>query len=137
MTGKIVGLRQPKSFYLAFILGTMGGFAIVIGLWLAFSARSASNNNTIEQKVSHNYFSKPQESTQNSFHRDYPPASLTYNVTQLPPFQSNANLQQVVDNAVNLVRAKNLPLHALSISLIKLNSDRCCEYAGYQDQQPR
>jgi hypothetical protein len=137
MIEKTLSLRQSKSFYLAFILGTIGGFLSVIGLSLTFAAKSASTTTDSKQTIIRNSSSTLNESSQKVIHREYPPASLTYNVTQPPPFASNVKLQQVIDSTVSLVKAKNLPLNALSISLVSLNSDRCCEYAGYQDQQPR
>jgi hypothetical protein len=69
--------------------------------------------------------------------REYPPQALTYNVTNPPPFKPNPRLQKIVDNAVITIKQQGLPLGNLSISLINLNGNDCCEYASYQDQQPR
>lgn len=67
----------------------------------------------------------------------YPPANLIYNVSTLPPFQPNAKLQAVVDNAVSVLRNSGLPTQSLSISLINLKGQNCCEYGIYADRTPR
>lgn len=41
-----------------------------------------------------------------------------------------------MDEAVALIAAQDLPTEAVSISLVDL-TDQCCDYAAYQDQQPR
>lgn len=69
--------------------------------------------------------------------RNYPPLTLSYNVTSLPPFQPSPSLQRVLDQVVTKISAKGLPIKSLSISLIDLKHRSCCEYAAYQDQQPR
>ncbi|BDA65952.1 hypothetical protein CAL7716_001180 [Calothrix sp. PCC 7716] len=62
---------------------------------------------------------------------------LAYNVVTPPSLQSNTQLQTIVDNAVNLIASKGLPINKLSISLIDLNSSGCCAYGQHLDQELR
>jgi hypothetical protein len=62
-------------------------------------------------------------------------------VTQPPFFQSSTPAQspplsEIVEGAVALIAAQGLPTESVSISLVDLTGD-CCDYAAYQDQQPR
>lgn len=67
---------------------------------------------------------------------------LRYPIAVPPPFQARAvtapapSLTQIMDGAVDLIAAQKLPTELVSISLVDLTGD-CCDYAGYQDQQPR
>jgi hypothetical protein len=62
-------------------------------------------------------------------------------VAQPPFFQAGATAQspslgRIVEGAVTLIAAQGLPTEPVSISLVDLTGD-CCDYAAYQDQQPR
>ncbi|WP_204141830.1 serine hydrolase [Halomicronema sp. CCY15110] len=65
-----------------------------------------------------------------------------YPVVAQPPFwqsetpAQSPQLRQIVDGAVALIAAQGLPTESVSISLVDLTGD-CCDYAAYQDQQPR
>ncbi|MEM1293709.1 MAG: serine hydrolase, partial [Cyanobacteria bacterium P01_H01_bin.162] len=67
---------------------------------------------------------------------------LRYPVAVPPPFQTravitdSASLMQIIDGAVDLITAQGLPTASVSMSLVDLTGD-CCDYAAYQDQQPR
>ena len=62
---------------------------------------------------------------------------LTYNVLAPPPFKQNQKLQETVNNIVNLVQSKGLPVNRFSVSLVDLSSSECCAYASYSDREPR
>jgi hypothetical protein len=62
---------------------------------------------------------------------------LAYNFVTPPKFNSNKNLQQIVNNAVNMAQLKGLPIEKLSISLVDLNAAECCAYASYLDNETR
>jgi hypothetical protein len=60
-----------------------------------------------------------------------------YNVKAQPPFHPNADLQLIVDQAVQLAESRNLPIEKLSISLVDLSSTQCCHYAAHNEHKPR
>ncbi|WP_066423571.1 serine hydrolase [Anabaena sp. 4-3] len=63
-------------------------------------------------------------------------SQLIYRVNQ-QNFKYTSELQTKVNAIVQFVNDKRLPTQHLSVSLIKLNSPVCCEYAGYSDGTPR
>ena len=72
--------------------------------------------------------------------RDYD--QLRYTATVQPPFSSNPlpgqspSLDEIIAGILDLVKQRNHPTTAVSISLVDL-TDRCCDYGHYQDQQRR
>lgn len=62
---------------------------------------------------------------------------LSYNVTTPPSFNLSKKLQDIVDNIINSVQLKGLPIEKLSISLIDLSDSNCCTYASYLDGETR
>jgi hypothetical protein len=66
-----------------------------------------------------------------------------YLVSQLPPFkteQGNSKepaLKTIVGGVVDLIKVQGYPIKHISISLVDLNSQHCCDYAGYLDQEQR
>lgn len=62
---------------------------------------------------------------------------LAYNFVTPPKFTSNEKLQEIVNNAVDVVQLKGLPIEKLSISLVDLNGTECCAYASYLDNTTR
>ncbi|PSB04866.1 hypothetical protein C7B64_01895 [Merismopedia glauca CCAP 1448/3] len=61
-------------------------------------------------------------------------ATLVYSPSQPPNFQPSAELQSIVDSAVNLARKKGLPINKLAITLIDAKTN---EIAGYRQNEPR
>lgn len=64
-----------------------------------------------------------------------------YPAVEAPPFQqqedeTSPRLAQIVAGILDLLEIQGYPTEAVSISLIDL-SETCCQYAGYQDWQPR
>jgi beta-lactamase class A len=60
--------------------------------------------------------------------------TLVYNLTQPPDLRKSAELQSIVDNAVNLAEEKGLPTDKLAITLIDAKTN---EIAGYRQTEPR
>lgn len=54
-----------------------------------------------------------------------------------PPFADDFQLKAILDQAIVHVERRGLPLDKLSISLVKLTSESCCGYAGFNDNYPR
>jgi hypothetical protein len=54
-----------------------------------------------------------------------------------PLFANDLQLKAILDQAIVHVERRGLPLDKLSISLVKLTSDSCCGYAGFNDNYPR
>jgi hypothetical protein len=52
-------------------------------------------------------------------------------------FVVDSQLKAVLDQAIFQVENRSLPLEKLSISLVDLNSETCCSYAGFNDNYPR
>lgn len=65
------------------------------------------------------------------------PVKVSYNVKQVPSFQPDSKLQQIVNDIIYLVQSKGLPTDKISISLINLNGGKCCGYAAYAEGVPR
>lgn len=67
---------------------------------------------------------------------------LRYPIAVQPPFATLAmttqapSLTHIIEGAVDLIAAQELPTESVSISLVDLTGD-CCDYAAHQDQQPR
>ena len=60
-----------------------------------------------------------------------------YNINSQPPFHKHSDLQLIVDKTVELASSRKLPIEKLSISLVDLNSEKCCDYAAYNDHELR
>lgn len=59
---------------------------------------------------------------------------MIYNVSNSPQFKQSKLLQKIVDDLVNIAKAKGLNTSSLSITLIDLKTN---QVAAYQQQQPR
>jgi len=62
---------------------------------------------------------------------------ITYNLVDIPNWRKSEKLERIVSDMVNFVYSQRLPTDRLSISLIDLDSIKCCSYAGYSDREPR
>lgn len=73
-----------------------------------------------------------------SFNKTSHLSAFSYNVSKQPDFYPNDKLQAVVDEVVNYIKSKKLPVEKLSVSLIKLApQSKCCAYAAYLDTVQR
>jgi hypothetical protein len=50
---------------------------------------------------------------------------------------SVVSLQQILDGALLVLKNEGIPIENISISLIDLNSEKCCNYSGFQDKKKR
>jgi len=117
------------------LLTETGNYSIII-----FSEKPASfslNLKIISQNISNKTESKSSQSKSHSSKGNTIGLQFQYNVTTPPAFNSNYKLQKIVDNIINFVQAKGLPTEQLSVSLVDLNSSKCCAYASYLDREPR
>jgi hypothetical protein len=67
--------------------------------------------------------------------------SVSYNVTDFPPFRETTKesqyLSDLIHDILKLIQSKGLPNSSLSISLVNLRSEECCPYVGHQDSEVR
>jgi beta-lactamase class A len=61
-------------------------------------------------------------------------ATLVYTPSQPPDLKPSAELQSIVDSAVNLAKKKGLPINKLAITLIDAKTN---QIAGYRADEPR
>ncbi|MBW4482028.1 MAG: class A beta-lactamase-related serine hydrolase [Tildeniella torsiva UHER 1998/13D] len=47
------------------------------------------------------------------------------------------SLQQILDGVLLVLASEDIPVENISISLTDLNSEKCCNYSGFQDKQKR
>jgi hypothetical protein len=64
-------------------------------------------------------------------------SNISYKPKKQPTFTPNNELQRLVNDIVSSVQSSGLPTEHLSISLINLNSPKCCEYAGKSNETAR
>ncbi len=128
---KVIFLRGSSKN----ILTDTGKYSILINTHL--NASYQIELRIEEQSIANKPGLKTSESQSHSPQGNNVPLQLSYNVDILPPFNSNQELQKIVDSISKLVESRGLPTERLSVSLVDLSSSECCPYASYLDNKPR
>lgn len=126
--------RSPQQKRTQLKYGNLLKLAIILLLlnWLISLPFQARRRNPPEIKVS------PSTTLQKKAPPAPPPPMPTdgfyYNVSTLPPWKADANLQTIVDEAVALAKTQGFPIEDLSISLVDVKNPDQHLHAGYQNQ---